>query len=302
VKDEFIFYPPIRWGLIVHVIGALLLISAGGYGLWQAFHATIGPSFLIFLIPSLLALGLAAWLIYRGYALRGAHYILERDGLRLHWGLRLEDIPMDTVVWVRQAEDLESRLPLPWLRIPGSVLGSRNLTGIGDVEFFASSWHGIVLIATSERIYAISPQDPQVFLSSFQRFMELGSLSPLPARSVYPTILLTRVWQARLARYTILLGLGFSLLLLIGASLAIPGRDQISLGFTSSLEPRDPIPAVRLMLLPVLNGFFFLADFLLGLFFFRQDENQSLSYLVWGGGALTALLFLLGMIIVLQVG
>ncbi len=302
MKDEFIFYPPIRWGLIVHALGVLLLISAGGYGLWQAFHATIGPIFLIFLIPSLLALGLAVWLIYRGYALRSAYYILERDGLRLHWGLRLEDIPMDTVAWVRQAEDLESRLPLPWLRIPGSVLGSRNLTGVGEVEFFASSWRGIVLVATSERTYAISPQDPQAFLSAFQRFMELGSLSPLPARSVYPTLLLSRVWRARLARYTILLGLGFSLLLLIGASLAIPGRDQISLGFTSSLEPRDPIPAVRLMLLPVLNGFFFLADFLLGLFFFRQDENQSLSYLVWGGGALTALLFLLGMIIALSVG
>ena len=302
MKDEFIFYPPIRWGLIVHTVGALVLISAGGYGLWQAFHATIGPSFLFFLIPSLLVLGLAIWLVYRGYALRSAFYILQRDGLRLHWGLRLEDIPMDTVIWVRQAESLENRLPLPWLRIPGSVLGSRNLPGVGNVEFIASSWRGIVLVATPERAYAISPQDPQAFLNAFQRFMELGSLSPLPARSLFPTFLLTRVWQARLARYTILLGLMFSLLLLIGTSLVIPARDQVSLGFTPELAPRDPIPAVRLMLLPVLNGFFYLADFLIGLFFFRQDETQSLAYLVWGGGALTALLFLLGMILVIQTG
>jgi hypothetical protein len=302
VKDEFIFYPPTRWGLIVHAAGALLLISAGGYGLWQAFHATIGPRFLVFLIPSLLAIGLAVWLVYRGYALSGAFYILERDGLRLHWGLRLEDIPMDAVIWARQADELESRLPLPWLRIPGSVLGNRNLPGVGNVEFFASSWRGIVLVATPERTYAISPQDPHAFLNAFRRFMELGSLSPLPARSVFPTLLLSRVWQARLARYTILLGLGFSLSLLIGASLAIPGYDQISLGFTPELAPRDPIPSVRLMLLPVLNGFFYLADLLIGLFFFRQDESQSLAYLVWGGGALTALLFLLGMIIVLQIG
>jgi len=302
VKEEFIFYPPIRWGLIVHAAGALLLISAGGYGLWQAFHATIGPRFLVFLIPSLLAIGLAVWLVYRGYALSGAFYILERDGLRLHWGLRLEDIPMDAVIWARQADELESRLPLPWLRIPGSVLGNRNLPGVGNVEFFASSWRGIVLVATPERTYAISPQDPHAFLNAFRRFMELGSLSPLPARSVFPTLLLSRVWQARLARYTILLGLGFSLSLLIGTSLAIPGRDQISLGFTPELAPRDPIPSVRLMLLPVLNGFFYLADLLIGLYFFRQDESQPLAYLVWGGGALTALLFLLGMIIVLQIG
>lgn len=302
MKDEFIFYPPIRWGLIVHTAGALLLASAGGYGLWQAFHATIGPIFLIYLISSLLALGLALWLVYRGYALQRAFYTLERDGLSLHWGLRLEDIPMDAVVWARSAEDLETRLPLPWLCIPGSVLGSRNFPGVGTVEFLASSWRGIILVATPERIYAISPQDPQAFLNVFQRFMELGSLSPLPARSVFPTLLLARVWQTRLARYTILLGLGFSLLLLIGASLAIPGRDQISLGFTPALAPNEPIPSVRLLLLPVLNGFFFLADLLLGLYFFRQDESQSLAYLVWGGGALTSLLFLLSMIFVLQIG
>ncbi len=299
MKEEFVFYPPVRWGLIVHAAGALALAGAGGYGLWQAFHAIIGPNFIVYLILSLLALGLAVWLVYRAYALQGAFYVLERDGLRLHWGLRLEDIPMNTVIWARMADDLETRLPLPWQRIPGSILGSRTLPGIGTVEFLASSWRGIVLVATSERIYAISPQNPQAFLNAFQRFMELGSLSPLPARSVFPTILITRVWQARLARYTILLGLSISLVLFIGASLAIPGRDQISLGFTPALETRDQIPAVRLMLLPVLNGFFFLADLLLGLFFFRQDERQSLAYLLWGGGTLTALLFLLGMVLVL---
>ena len=302
MKDEFIFYPPIRWGLIVHAAGALLLAGAGGYGLWQAFHALISPIFLIYLIPSFLALGLAVWLVYRAYALRGAFYTLERDGLKLHWGLRLEDIPMDTVVWARPADDLETKLPLPWQRIPGSILGSRNLPGVGTVEFMASSWHGIVLVATQERIYAISPRDPGAFLSTFQRYMELGSLSPLPARSIFPTILLARVWEARPARYMILLGLVFSLLLLVGVSLAVPGRDQVSLGFTPALTPHDPVPAVRLMLLPVLNGFFFLADLLLGLFFFRQDEGQSLAYLVWGGGALTSLLFLLGMVFVLQIG
>lgn len=299
MKEEFVFYPPVRWGLIVHIAGALALAGAGGYGLWQTFHAIIGPNFIVYLILSLLALGLAIWFVYRAYALQGAFYVLERDGLRLHWGLRLEDIPMNTVIWARMAEDLETRLPLPWQRIPGSIQGNRTLPGVGKVEFLASSWRGIVLVATSEQIYAISPQDPQAFLNAFQRFMELGSLSPLPARSVFPTILITRVWQARLARYMILLGLSFSLILLIGASLVIPGRDQISLGYTPALETRDPIPAVRLMLLPVLNGFFFLADLLLGLFFFRQDERQSLAYLLWGGGTLTALLFLLGMMLVL---
>jgi hypothetical protein len=35
------------------------------------------------------------------------------------------------------------------------------------------------------------------------------------------------------------------------------------------------------LLLPVLNGLFFLADLLLGLFFFRREETRPLAYLLW---------------------
>jgi hypothetical protein len=57
-------------------------------------------------------------------------------------------------------------------------------------------------------------------------------------------------------------------------------------------SPGEPGPAVRLLLLPVLNAIFFIGDALLGLFFFRREDNIPFAYLLWGAGSLTPLLFL----------
>lgn len=300
MTDLFVFQPARQAGLAFHAATSLVLILAGVAGLWQAAHASIGPVFLLYLLPSLFALGLVPLLAYRAFALQKAQYTLMRDGIRLHWGLRLEDIPMNSVLWVRKASELEQALPMPVLRWPGSVLGNRHLPGSGEVEFLAGDPATLILIATAERVYAVSPEDPDSFLHAFHRFMELGSFNPLPARSVYPSFLLARVWNAPLARSLLLSGLGLSLVLLVWVSLAIPSRSQIFLGFDPNGNPRDQVPPVRLLLLPVLNSLIFLADFVLGLFFFRLEKNQLLAYLLWTGGALTPLLFLISVIFILQ--
>ncbi|MBP1694671.1 MAG: putative rane protein [Chloroflexi bacterium] len=85
-------------------------------------------------------------------------------------------------------------------------------------------------------------------------------------------------------------------------SLAIPARSQVHLGFYQDGSPGDLVPAVQLLLLPVLNGMIVLFDFLLGLFFFRREETQALSYLLWGSGAFIALVFLFGTLFILQAG
>jgi hypothetical protein len=294
--------------LIFQGLAILALAAAGLWSLWRATQAVVGPVFLLYLLPSLLALALVPVLAYRAYAMWRAYYVLERDGLRLYWGLRAEDIPMDAVRWVRPAGEALSSLPLPLLRWPGSVLGVRRLPDGGQMEFMAVQTSSLILVATPGRIFAISPDHPEDFLHKFQRFTELGSLTPLPARSVYPTFLLARVWASPLARYLLLGGLALSLLLLGWVSLSIPGHQTISLGFTPEGLTGDPVPAVQLLLLPVLNSFFFLADVLAGLFFFRYEEgpdvnlHRPLAFVLWGSGALTALLFLCAVFFILSSG
>jgi hypothetical protein len=300
--DEFLFLPQRRPGLFFHAGAILLLLALAGIGLWQATQAVIGPIFFVYLLPSLLAVLVIPLLAYRAYALRSAFYSLERDGIRLRWGLRFEDIPMPAILWVHSAADLSSTLPLPWLRWPGAVLGTRHLAGAGAVEFLAASSKNLVLVATPGKVYAISPADMQGFIHAYQRLTEMGSLSPLAVRSIYPTLLLSNVWATRPARYLLLGSLGLSLILLVWVSLVIPTRQQVYLGYDPTGFAGDAVPALRLLLLPVINTFFVLADLFLGLFFFRREESQPFSYLLWGSGVLTSLLFLIAVFSILSLG
>jgi hypothetical protein len=298
--DEYVFRP-VRWaGTVFQAAVLAIFISAGAAGFWLAFQVAIGPAFLLSLLPVLAAFVGVPVLAYRFYALQQATYSLEREGIRLRWGLRVEEIPIADILWVNLASELSTQPPPPRFYWPGGVLGRRHLPGIGEVEFLASSTKDLVVIATPGKYYAISPETPDTFVLAYQRCIEMGSLFPMPARSVYPTFIISRVWQSRLARILLLSGALLSLVLLVWVSLAIPGRSQVLFGFRPDLLGGDMAPAARLLLLPILNTFFFLSDLFLGLFYFRREEGEPVAYLLWGAGALTPLLFLVAVGFILQ--
>jgi hypothetical protein len=324
VSETFTFHPPRRIGLVFHVILVLLLVFLSGWGFWQAAQATVGPLFLLYLLPALISIGLVPLLVYRAFALRSARYMMERDGIRLSWGLRVEEIPMSAVIWARASEELARPLPLPWLRWPGSVIGVRNMPDGNRLEFLAATSRRLILIALPGRVFAISPENPAQFLGVFQSFMEIGSLTPLQARSVYPSFLMARIWNARPARALLLGGLLLNLILLVGVSLMVPTFNQVTLGVGPG---REPIPAVRLLLLPFISGVILLMNFFLGLFFYRSVDTQGtrgqvaanqtgtqlfpgtslvsgrvLAYLLWGTAILTAAFFLMALFFILQTG
>jgi hypothetical protein len=302
MQDEFAFRPDRRMGLIFHAAGILLFTMASLVSLWQASQASIGLIFMVYLLPILAAVIIVPILAYRIYALQTASYILEREGIRVRWGLRSEDIPIDDVLWVHPAAELSAPLPLPALRWPGAVTGKRHMAGGGEVEYLAGNFRDMLYIATPRGGIAISPADPDRFLATFQRFTEMGSLSPLPARSVYPTFLLARVWSSRTARVLVVACLALSLVLLVWVSLAIQGRDLVHLGFQPDGSPGNLVPAVRLLLLPILNGFFLLVALLLGMLFFRREESRPMAYILWLVSTLTNLLFLLAVYFSLKSG
>ena len=308
LNEEYQFTPARRAGFLFLSGLILVLIGGAALGLYQASRAQLGPIFLLSLLPGLIAVILVPFLAYQLYALQTAYYILERDGLRLRWGLRTEQIPMTAVIWVHRQVELVAPLPKPVIRFPGAVTGVRRLSvpsrqgGPQVIEYMASEMRNMLLVGTSERIFAISPSDSDGFLYAFQRLTELGSLAPMPVRAVYPSFLLLRVWNAMPARLILLSSLVLSLVLLVWVSLAVPARTQVHLGFYQNGAPGDLAPAVQLLLLPVLNSMIVLFDFILGLFFFRREETQSLSYLLWGSGAFIAVVFLFGTLFILRTG
>lgn len=261
-------------------------------GLEQASLAEVGPVFLFFVLPFLIAVVLIPYLIYRIYSLSVASYTLERDGIRLRWGVRVEDIPMDQVLWIEPASLLEKPLPLPWLRWPGNIVGVRRFPDGTILEYMAAQRESLVVIATSKAVFAISPSDPKGFVQAYKRLAELGSLAPLQSRSVHPTVVISRSWSDVPARFMMLGGAILSIILLGWVSLAIPQRPEIALRLAPSGSAVEYQPSFRLMLLPLVNAFFYLTDLFLGLFFYRRAGYRTLAYLLWSAGSLTAFLFL----------
>jgi hypothetical protein len=287
---DTIFVPPKRRGLIFHLFVLFILIIGSILSILQANRVEVGAPFGLALIFLFLFLLPIPTLAYRAYALQRATYHLSPEGIRLNWGLRSEAIPMDKILWLSLDTHLERPLPLPWLRWPGGIIGIRQLTG-GEVEYMAVQSHHLIIIATPGKMYAISPENPELFLQTFHKQTEIGTLHPISAHSIYPAFLLGNVWASWPARITIIAGLSLSLTLLIWITLTIPtdfGNAPFSI--PNGNDATTILPS-QILLLPVINALFFLVNFLLGLFFFRSPQSQPLAYLLWGASVLTSLLF-----------
>lgn len=296
MNESSTFLPPQRVGFVSQFFLILFLLVLAILGLWRAIYTEISPLLVLYLLPAILGVFIIPMLAYRIYGLRTAVYALEREGVFLRWGLRAEEIPIDQILWIHTKDEIEAHIPLPWFRWPGSLLGTLQVEGLGEIEFLASSAQGLILISTPGRIFAISPSNPELFLHTVSQVMEMGSLAPITGRSVYPTGLLNRVWSSKLARGLLISSILTSLLLLIWVSAAIPSLSQVSLGFRADGSPGSLAPAGQLLLLPILNSSFVLINIFLGLFLYRRENNQPLSLLLWGSATIIPVIFLIGVI------
>lgn len=293
------FPPPRQRGLLVHglIIAALLAVLI--ISLWQVFQVSVGPSFALYVVLALGSFIVLPILGYRAYALMKANYLLDRDNLHIAWGLRGEDVPISDVEWVRSPHDLATPLPLPLIRMPGAVLGTRHHPDLGDVEFLASDSKSLLLVATARQVFAISPANTAEFVNSFQHAIEQGSLIPGASHSQYPSFVLSLAWDSLLARYLWLAGLFLNIGLLAWVTVSIPSMDSTALGFTPAGEPLV-VPSVQLILLPIMSLLLYVTGFIAGLYFFRWEEYKTLAFILWGAGAFSSLLFLVSVFVLLN--
>lgn len=248
-----------------------------------AFGRTAGGLLPLYILGVLLLLGLLPVAAYRGYALLHARYEVERDGLRIRWGLRSEDIPLTEVMDVRTAEDLNTPLKQPFFAFSGAILGAAEHAELGHVEFLASQATNFVIISTVDETLVLSPEDPQDFVRRFDRLIEMGSLTPIEARTALPAVYLRQLLNDRLSRLLILLGLGLTLVLMILSSVLVSLRG----GETSR----------RLLLQSIISLFFTVVDLVVGAFYYRKEETRMISYALWATAAFTAVLLLAGLLI-----
>ena len=179
MSENQIFLPRRNPGLPIQIALVLIVLGGAGVLLYLVFRQSGGVNLILLLTGALILLALVPFLAYRAYALLHAEYDLERNGLRIRWGLRTLDIPLSEVEWVRAADDLQIPLKLPLFSLPGAVLGVSRHPDLGAVEFIASSAADLVIVACMDRIVALSPDQEQEFIQKFNRTIEMGTLSPI---------------------------------------------------------------------------------------------------------------------------
>ncbi len=291
------FPPAKQFGLILHGLIIILLAGASIWGFANLANTQMGPMFVSYLLIGTLAFAPIPFLGYRAYALFKADYYIDRDSLAILWGLRVEDIPLTDIEWVRPVSDLTHPLLLPRLRLPGAVLGTRRHPDLGSVEFIASSTRNLILIATSKHVFAISPRDAASLVRTFARATELGSLTPTEAKSVYPSFVITQAWESPMARFLWMTGLLLNLGLVAWVGFLIPSLSQVPFGFNPFGVPNEPAPSIRLILLPLISALMFIAGLIAGLYLYRWEKERPLAFIIWLSSTLCALLFLIAVLI-----
>lgn len=290
-------FPPAKQaGIAVHVIIILMLAAASAWGFWKVSREQVGLPYVLYLLAALITFAPIPVLGYRAYALLRANYSIDRDSLAVVWGLRVEDIPLTDIEWMKPASDLAHPLALPSFRLPGSVLGTRRHPDLGLVEFIASDTKKLVLVATSKRVIAISPENPAAMAQTFARAIELGSLTPAEYKSVYPSFIVTQAWDSPAARFLWLGGLLLNIGLVVWVGTLIPSLAQVPFGFNTLGAPDEVVPSTQLILLPLISGFMYLTGIAAGLYFYRWQPHRPLSFLLWIGGVLSAIFFLMAVL------
>lgn len=300
MSDEQVFYPPRNPGLVLHILFIFLLTAGIVLLMIRVFSQPSGWTLALYLLGALILIALLPIVAYRGYALMHASYTIERDGLRVRWGLRSEDVPLTEVLWVREAADLVNPLRLPRFSMPGAILGESKHEELGRLEFIASNTSSLVIVSAFNKTLILSPEDSSDFTSRFQRVIEMGSLAPIPPHTAVPAAFFKQVFKDKLGKILVPAGAVLSLLLLLLTSLLISFRVTVPLGFDQFGQPLEPVPSSRLLLLPLIGLFLNLADQIGGFYAYRRPETRVIAYFLWAAGILNSLL--LSIAVVLLIG
>lgn len=296
-ESWILFSPPRRKGLALHIGG--LFVAGTLLVVLLTFAITRPPGLgVVFLLLGAFLFSLPIpLLLYRLYTLLQSGYWIGRNGMRLRWGLRLIDLPFASILDLARADELVTPIQLPAGSWPGSISGTRQDEELGNLEFLATDKDALVLIGTEERVFVVSPENPVEFVGIYKRESERGSLRPITARSIAPSFVLVEAWGERRVPALLAAGGGLALGLLVLVGLLAPGLQSVSLGFGADGLPLPAVAGVQLFLLPALNLFFYMGNFVLGLLLYREPRGILFSYLLWGSSVLTGLLFLIAVLV-----
>lgn len=255
--------------------------------------AAPGLSYFLLLIGLLALLVPLALIGYRLYSLLFSAYILERNSFQIKWGFRIETIPMNAIEWVRTPIEMPFEIPWSVLPMPGAYLGTRNTREYGQIEFLASSVSKMIFVGTAHCVYAISPQNPGLFIDGFYRILQMGTLNEIEWKTIRPANWLLTAWNNKICRISSILSLNLLTVLFLWIGFRLPHFKTISLQFSAAGSAEEVLPVSNIILIPVLAGVFFLADAVVGVRLYTVESLRRVAEEIWCAGTFTIFLFLI---------
>jgi hypothetical protein len=278
------FLPPFRIRLILLHLGvSLALLLAAGSCLYRlaAFPPDIWGA--VTLTGLVIALFTLPAFVYRLVVLFRARYgILPTGALRIAFGSRVEILPLDEVEEIRTGTGIPAALKSAapgW----GKTWQGRTKTEDGrPVDWFATD-HGerLLLIVTRNRLLAVSPANPFLFVQTVTDYSAQGSLEKSHSVSLSPPPIIGDILADRtafgilIAGVVSLTGLGACL---IGLQPGLPANQFFK--FEPSGAPTGEGDPARLLLLPLIGACIWLMNAMVGWAAWRKNDRYA-AYILW---------------------
>jgi hypothetical protein len=299
-----VFSPPRSPGIAIGLaaVGILLAINAGlisaAWASPLSAWSFLAGAVLLASLPVLFEIG------YRTWALARARYVLSRNALVVEWGGRRLLMPMPQLIEGRAGSEFEASLKPRGPTWPGNIVGRAAVETLGEVEFLAASPQaGMVLLRYPDGWLAISPADPQAFLSALARAQAEGPEQEVEAESLYPAFTQWDLWQDRLALGLMAVGAAGALLLLGYLALISPQLPaEIALHFDAQGRPDRFGPPAGLLILPLIAGLAWLVNTSFGLWAYRNPRERTATYLLLGATVFVQALVWIATITLLMAG
>ena len=271
------------------LIVAILLVDIGL--VWMAARQSV-PSIGTFLVglAVLSSLGLLALIAYWVYGLVDSGYFLDRNALIIHWGPLEQIIPIGHIERVFTGEDIQGRISCSGGVWPGHFVGYGEIPDVSPSLFYATARpRDQIYVATPGLTYGISPSDPEAFLESLRKRLEMGPTQVVEQSSKRPGFLGWTIWRdnAGLA----MVGAGFlSLLLQTGLiSFVFPTLPAlVPLHFGVTGQPDRFAYRGYIFMIPLIGLSVLIVNGALG--WLVNARERLASHLAWGGAVLVQVL------------
>ncbi len=279
----------------VLIPSAITIVVIGALLGWLAATSPIGPaSFLLWL----LALGaVALGLLVLAYAVtfRSLSYHLDRNGLVIRAGGWEVTIPMEAIGGMYAMPKDGLTTGFRGVRLPGHNVGyERTLDGLTMVSVATSAPEDCVYVRAGSRVYAISPDDPDLFRRTYHLERALGPLRVLRHRLQPPALLRYLFWRDRLGRSLTAVAVLAVLLLLAMAFWRYPHLPaQIPMHFDAQGLPDRLAPPGNVFYLPLVGMAVLLVNSVLGAWAYGRE--RVLSYFLWGAAVLVQVVLILAL-------